>query len=92
MTNKEWMATLTAEEFYDMMKWLTHLYSKQFTDSRFAIIEWLNKEHEHNKKESCGYCKHLYYNCDGSVSCDSPFESVCLKSDTRMFKELSNLA
>ena len=47
MTNKEWMATLTAEEFYDMMVWLTRVYSKQFTDSRLAIIEWLDKEHEH---------------------------------------------
>ena len=45
MTNKEWMVTLTAEEFYDMMKWLTHVYSKQFTDSRLAIIKWLDKEH-----------------------------------------------
>lgn len=87
MTNKEWMATLTAEEFYDMIGWLTRVYSKQFTDSRLAIIEWLDKEHE-QRKETCDCCKHLYYNSDGSVSCDSPFESVCLKSDTRMFKEL----
>ena len=48
MTNKEWMGTLTAEEFYDMMEWLTRVYSKQFTNSRLAIIEWLDKEHEQN--------------------------------------------
>lgn len=51
MTNKEWMATLTAEEFYDTMEWLIRVYSKQFTDSRLAIIEWLDKEHEYNKTD-----------------------------------------
>lgn len=51
MTNKEWMGTLTAEEFYDMMEWLTHVYSKQFTDSRLAITTWLDKEYEHNKTD-----------------------------------------
>lgn len=51
MTNKEWMAMLTAEEFYDTMEWLTRVYSKQFTDSRLAITKWLDKEHELNKTD-----------------------------------------
>jgi len=41
------------------------------------------------KKETCDGCKHLYYNSDGSVSCDSPCEHACLTSGVRMYKELN---
>lgn len=41
------------------------------------------------RKETCDYCKHLCYNSDGSVSCDSSFERACLTSGVRMFKEFT---
>lgn len=36
---------------------------------------------------TCEGCMHLYYNGDGSVGCDSPYENVCLKTEDRAFKE-----
>jgi len=43
---------------------------------------------EKTRKETCDCCKHIYYNSDGSVSCDSPLEHACLTSGVRMYKEL----
>ena len=45
MTNKEWMGTLTAEQWYDVMMWLTHEYASRWTHSRIAIVDWLNQDH-----------------------------------------------
>lgn len=45
MTNKEWMATLTAEEWYDVMIWLMHEYAPRWTHSRISIITWLDEKH-----------------------------------------------
>lgn len=45
MTNKEWLATLSAEVWFDVIDWLYHDYGKRYTDSRQAIIEWLDMEH-----------------------------------------------
>ena len=44
MTNKEYMATLTSEEVYDLLDWLMNVYGRGFTNSRLAIIEWLDEE------------------------------------------------
>lgn len=44
MTNQQTLATLSAEEFYDKIMWLLHDYGKRYSDSRLAIIEWLQKE------------------------------------------------
>ena len=46
MTNKEWMATLTAEQCYDVMWWLFHEYAFRFTHSQMAIVGWLDEEHK----------------------------------------------
>ena len=57
------------------------------------IRQLLSKFRQHKKeeprKETCDYCKHIYYNSDGSVSCDSPFEKACLISGVRMYKEFT---
>ena len=37
---------------------------------------------------TCEYCKHLYYNNDGSVSCDSLYSKACLTTKRRRFKEV----
>lgn len=37
--------------------------------------------------ETCGGCKHLYFNNDGSADCDSPCARACLMGDKRIFKE-----
>lgn len=46
MTNKEWLATLSAEECYNKMVWIFQEYGRRFGDSRLAIIEWLQAESE----------------------------------------------
>ena len=46
MTNQEAMSKLSPEEFYKRMHWLITNYAFQFTDSRLAIIEWLQKENK----------------------------------------------
>lgn len=46
MTNKEWMATLTAEQVYDVMWWLFNKYAFRFTHSQMAIIDWLDETHK----------------------------------------------
>jgi predicted AlkP superfamily phosphohydrolase/phosphomutase len=44
MTNQEWLATLTAEEFYDaFMKELGRL--NWIKNSRLAFIKWLDEKH-----------------------------------------------
>lgn len=43
MTNKEWMATLTAEQFYDKMMWLVRDFGFRFNNSRLGIIDWLDQ-------------------------------------------------
>ena len=53
MTNKEWMATLTAEQFWDVMMWLIKEYGRQFTHTQLAVISWLDSEHK--PKEELGY-------------------------------------
>lgn len=47
MTNKEWIATLPKETWWDVVhEWLFHEYGMQWTDTRFAVMEWLEKEHK----------------------------------------------
>jgi len=45
MTNKEWMATLTAKQCYDVMSWLFNDFAARFEFFTLAIIEWLDAEH-----------------------------------------------
>lgn len=51
MTNKEWMATLTAEQFYNKMMNLIYNYGFRFNNARLAIIIWLDEPHESEEKE-----------------------------------------
>ena len=46
MTNKEWLSTLSAEEWWDVINWLYHTYGMMWTDSRLAIMAWLEEEHK----------------------------------------------
>ena len=46
MTNKEWMSTLTAEQFYDKMMWLVRDFGFRFTNTRLGIIDWLDQPHK----------------------------------------------
>ena len=49
-TNKEWLATLSAEEWYQTIHWLYYIYGKRWTESRLAILDWLEEEHTEKKK------------------------------------------
>ncbi len=45
------------------------------------------KKEELPKSDTCEGCANLFLYNDGSVSCKSPYEKSCLKSD-RAFKEI----
>lgn len=45
MTNKEWLATLPAQEWYLAVHWLFHEYGKRYDNTYLAIIEWLDEKH-----------------------------------------------
>ena len=51
MTNKEWMSTLTAEQFYDEMMWLVRDFGFQFNNSRLGIIDWLDQPYRPEAKQ-----------------------------------------
>ncbi|MBR3673941.1 MAG: hypothetical protein IKN65_06660 [Clostridia bacterium] len=42
MTNKEWLATLTTEEFYDVLHWLFTVHAFSVNNSKKGIIQWLD--------------------------------------------------
>lgn len=44
VTNQEYIATLTPEEFWNTIRWLQKEYGKRYADSYQAIIEWLSTE------------------------------------------------
>lgn len=44
MTNKEYLLSLTSEKMYEELRWLFNEYALGFTDSRQAIIDWLDAE------------------------------------------------
>lgn len=48
MTNKEWLATLTAEQFYDEWKRIERQFCFDI-NTRLALIEWLNEKHDDAK-------------------------------------------
>jgi len=57
MTNKEYLSTLSNEDWHMLVDWLFHKYALRYTNSRIAIIEWLDKEHNEKyfvKCEKCG--------------------------------------
>lgn len=63
MTNKEHLATLSAEDWYDRVYSLTHDYGRQFTDTRHAVIDWLNQEYKPLKLilgDIYSYCPFCY--------------------------------
>lgn len=45
MTNKEWLASLSDEEFFDQFKKAEHEGLSDI-NTRLFVIEWLGKEHE----------------------------------------------
>lgn len=50
MTNKAWLSTLPSNDFYDTFKKVEHTEALWCTDSRWYMIDWLDKEHV-NKTE-----------------------------------------
>ena len=51
MTNKEYLSTLSNEDWYMLVDWLFHKYALQSTHSYIAILEWLDKEHRKEEEE-----------------------------------------
>ena len=48
MTNKEWLATLNADDWWEKVDWLFHDYGMRWDNTRLAIIDWLEEEHNEN--------------------------------------------
>jgi len=46
VTNQQWLATISPEEWLNKIYWLYHIYGKRFDNTRLAIKEWLIQEHE----------------------------------------------
>ena len=60
MTNKEWMSTLPAEQFYDEMIWLGRVFGFRFNNTRLGIIAWLDEPHESEGADDFFTKGHLY--------------------------------
>ena len=71
MTNKQWLATLDAETWWSVVHdWLFPVYGKQWTESRLAIMDWLEEEHEERTNEKDPSC------AVSSVACIYPFSML----------------
>ena len=91
MTNKEWLATLSAHEWWDVAyEWLIQDYGKRYTDTRIAVMDWLTEEHSesqkgnwHMKNECCetckfykdGWCELFFVEQEPEHKCQSDYES-----------------
>ena len=45
MNNQQWLATLPANEWFMKVHWLWFIYGRRYTDSRMAVLDWLQEEH-----------------------------------------------
>ena len=45
MTNKEWLVTLSPQEWYMAVHWLFNNYGRRYDNTYLAIIAWLEDEH-----------------------------------------------
>ena len=82
MTNKEHLATLSANDWFDRIYWLYHSYGKFYTDSRAAIIHWLDEQYHSVTPITSNDL--MYYYCP---VCFTPFynrEPVCYKCRTNL--------
>ena len=61
MTGKEYLSeylkTHTTEECYTLIYWLMRDYGMQYTDTRLAVIDWLNKEQSMFNPNNYSYYK-----------------------------------
>ena len=67
MTNKEYLATLSADEWCTRVDWLYHFYANQFISQLFGITNWLDKEYSKERpilstrtEYPCYYCPVCY--------------------------------
>ena len=45
MTNREWLATLSTEDWWKTVYWLIFDYGMGYTDTRIAVMNWLDEKH-----------------------------------------------
>ena len=48
MLNKDWVGTLSPNDFYIVIDWLLHKYARQYSDSAIAAGCWLAKVYDEN--------------------------------------------
>ena len=45
MTNQQWLATLSPEDWWDVVhRWLLNYHCEKYTVTELAAIDWLKKE------------------------------------------------
>ena len=54
MTNKEWLSSLSAQEFYDQLKRIENEKALWDINSRLYMIEWLDRKHTKEDEKSNG--------------------------------------
>lgn len=52
ITNKEWLSTLSAEEWWDKVQWLLNEYGMRWDNTRLGVIGWLEEEHENAEENN----------------------------------------
>ena len=67
MTNKEWLFTLSNEQWYDIIfNYLIHDYGRNYIDTRLAIIKWLGEEHKETDCYGRDWNEHWWFSILGS--------------------------
>lgn len=106
MTNQEWLATVSPDEWMKTIDWLFHDYGKQWTDSYLAIKNWLTEEKGVEKSEwlytedefgrdgwrckECGFFIPCYYDCHKSLEFISEYQ-FCPKCRAQMKSQLEKI-
>ena len=55
MTNKEWLSTLPARDFFDQLNMTIHHKAIWDINSRTFMIEWLDEEHTEQDEYKINY-------------------------------------
>ena len=59
-TNKEWLATLSLQEWWLEIDWLYHKYGKRYDNSCYAIMDWLNTPRDEWLKQTVKEGVHIW--------------------------------
>ena len=88
MTNKEWLATLSPQEWYVAVHWLFYNYGRKYDKTYLAITAWLEEKHmvvkplppvDESDLWRCGYCRHQIFRCTHPRICEECGQEIGLE-------------